>query len=57
MSPSLNGILFTLSASVFFAAMAGSYYANYMAYIDPPIVFSIVDVSIAMILVAVLKPA
>ena len=46
--------LVALGASAFFAAMAGSYYANYMAYIDPPIVFSIVDLSIAMILVAVL---
>lgn len=46
--------LVALAASAFFTGMAGSYYANYMAYIDPPIVFSIVDVSIAMILVAVL---
>ena len=46
--------LVALMASAFFTAMAGSYYANYMAYIDPPIVFSIVDLSIAMILVAVL---
>ncbi|MBI3015487.1 MAG: branched-chain amino acid ABC transporter permease [Candidatus Tectomicrobia bacterium] len=43
-----------LIISAFFTGMAGSFYANYMGYIDPPIVFSIVDVSIAMILVAVL---
>ena len=43
-----------LIISAFFTGAAGSFYANYMSYIDPPIVFSIVDVSIAMILVAVL---
>ncbi|MBI5166751.1 MAG: branched-chain amino acid ABC transporter permease [candidate division NC10 bacterium] len=42
-----------LLISAFFTGMAGSFYANYMAYIDPSIVFSIVDISIAMILVAV----
>lgn len=46
--------LVALILSAFFTGMGGSFYANYMAYIDPSIVFSIVDLSIAMILVAVL---
>jgi branched-chain amino acid transport system permease protein len=46
--------LLALILSAFFTGMGGSFYANYMAYIDPGIVFSIVDISIAMILVAVL---
>jgi len=50
----MRGKLLALLLSAFFTGMGGSFYANYMLYIDPAIVFSIIDVSIAMILVAVL---
>lgn len=46
--------LLALSISAFFTGVMGSFFANYTSYIDPYIVFSIGDVSIAMVLVVVL---
>jgi branched-chain amino acid transport system permease protein len=46
--------LYALMISAFFTGVAGSFFANYTSYIDPYIVFSIGDVSIAMVLVVVL---
>lgn len=46
--------LFALIISAFFTGVMGSFFANYTSYIDPYIVFSIGDVSIAMVLVVVL---
>ena len=46
--------LLALSISAFFTGIMGAFYANYTSYIDPYIVFSIGDVSIAMVLVVVL---
>ena len=46
--------IFALMASAFFTGMLGCFFANYTTFIDPYIVFSIVDVSIAAVLVVVL---
>lgn len=46
--------LFALILSAFFTGVMGAFFANYTNYIDPYIVFSIGDVSIAMVLIAVL---
>jgi branched-chain amino acid transport system permease protein len=49
--------LVSLLISAFFTGVAGSFYMNYMGFIDPGIVFSIADVSIMMILVTMLGGA
>jgi len=49
--------LLSLLISAFFTGAAGSFYMNYMGFIDPGIVFSIPDVSIMMILVTMLGGA
>ena len=46
--------LLALIISAFFTGVAGAFYANYTTFIDPYIVFSIVDVSIAVVLVVAL---
>jgi branched-chain amino acid transport system permease protein len=46
--------LLSLSISAFFTGVMGSFFANYTVFIDPYIVFSIGDVSIAIVLVVVL---
>ncbi len=46
--------LLALIISAFFTGIMGSFFANYTNYIDPYIVFSIGDVSIAMVLIVVL---
>jgi len=46
--------LLSLVISAFFTGMIGCFFANYTTFIDPYIVFSIVDVSIAMVLVVAL---
>jgi len=49
--------LLSLLLSAFFTGSAGSFYMNYMGFIDPGIVFSIADISIMMILVTMLGGA
>jgi branched-chain amino acid transport system permease protein len=49
--------LFSLLISAFFTGLTGAFYMNYMAFIDPHVVFSLVDVSIMMILVVMLGGA
>jgi branched-chain amino acid transport system permease protein len=46
--------LFSLMLSAFLTGLLGGFFAPYQGYIDPDVVFSIVDISIAMIVVAVL---
>jgi len=46
--------LVALGISAFFTGITGAFFANYTNYIDPYIVFSIGDVSIAMVLIVVL---
>ncbi len=46
--------LYSLLISSFLTGVAGAYYMNYMAFIDPSIVFSIENISIMMILVTML---
>jgi branched-chain amino acid transport system permease protein len=46
--------LYSLIISAFFTGIIGSFFANYTQFIDPYIVFSIGEVSIAMVLVVVL---
>ena len=49
--------LYSLLISAFFTGVAGSFYMNYLGFIDPGIVFSIADISIMMILVTMLGGA
>jgi branched-chain amino acid transport system permease protein len=49
--------LVSLLISAFFTGVAGSFYMNYMGFIDPGIVFSLPDISIMMILVTMLGGA
>jgi branched-chain amino acid transport system permease protein len=49
--------LISLLISAFFTGVAGSFYMNYMGFIDPGIVFSLPDISIMMILVTMLGGA
>src|SRR5262249_41242549 len=49
--------LYSLLISAFFTGVAGSFYMNYLGFIDPGIVFSISDISIMMILVTMLGGA
>ena len=46
--------LLSLVISAFFTGMVGCFFANYTTFIDPYIVFSIVDISIAVVLVVAL---
>ena len=46
--------LYSLLISAFFTGVAGSFYMNYMGFIDPGIVFSVHDISVMMILVTML---
>ncbi len=46
--------LSSLILSAFLTGLLGGFFAPYQGYIDPDVVFSIVDISIAMIVVAVL---
>ena len=49
--------LISLLISSFFTGLTGGFYMNYMAYIDPSVVFALTDVSIMMILVVMLGGA
>ncbi len=49
--------LYALIASVFFTALAGAFYMNYMAFIQPDVVFDLTDISIMMILCVMLGGA
>ncbi len=49
--------LYSLLVSAFFTGVAGSFYMNYMGFIDPFIVFSIENISIMVILVVMLGGA
>ena len=42
--------MLALAVSAFFTGLAGAIYANYFAYIEPNVVFSIVEISLATIL-------
>lgn len=44
----------SLMISSFFTGLAGAFYMNYMAFIDPHVVFSLHDISIMAILVAII---
>jgi branched-chain amino acid transport system permease protein len=44
----------SLMVSSFFTGIAGAFYMNYMAFIDPHVVFSLHDISIMAILVAII---
>jgi branched-chain amino acid transport system permease protein len=46
--------LYSLLISAFFTGAAGSFYMNYLGFIDPGIVFSVHDISVMMILVTML---
>src|SRR6266511_424536 len=46
--------LYSLLISAFFTGVAGSFYMNYLGFIDPGIVFSLHDISVMMILVTML---
>lgn len=46
--------LYALLISAFFTGAAGSFYMNYLGFIDPGIVFSVHDISVMMILVTML---
>jgi branched-chain amino acid transport system permease protein len=46
--------MLALTISAFFTGLAGAIYANYFAYIEPNVVFSVVEVSLATYLIAVL---
>jgi len=46
--------LYSLLISAFFTGVAGSFYMNYLGFIDPGIVFSVHNISVMMILVTML---
>jgi branched-chain amino acid transport system permease protein len=46
--------LYALLVSAAFTGLAGAFYMNFMGYIEPKIVFSIVNISIMMVLVVML---
>jgi branched-chain amino acid transport system permease protein len=49
--------LYSLLVSAFFTGVAGSFYMNYMGFIDPGIVFGVEQISVMMILVVMLGGA
>ena len=52
--PTTRYKMLSLCISAFFTGVAGSFYLNYMGFIDPSIVFSLPDISIMVILVAII---
>lgn len=46
--------MLALAVSAFFTGVAGAFYANYFAYIEPNVVFSAVEISLATYLIVVL---
>ncbi len=46
--------MLALGVSAFFTGVAGAFYANYFAYIEPNVVFSAVEISLATYLIVVL---
>ena len=46
--------MLALAVSAFFTGLAGALYANYFAYIEPTVVFSAVEISLATYLIVVL---
>ncbi|MGP8051715.1 MAG: branched-chain amino acid ABC transporter permease [Desulfobaccales bacterium] len=55
--PSTRYKLYALIPSVFLTALAGAFYMNYMAFIQPEVVFNLTDISIMMILCVMLGGA
>jgi len=55
--PTTKYKLLSFSISAFFTGLVGSLFMNYNGYVDPDIVFSLVDISIMMILVVMLGGA
>ncbi len=52
--PTTRYKMFSLCISAFLTGTAGSFYLNYMGFIDPSIVFSLPDISIMVILVVII---
>ena len=52
--PTTRYKMLSLCISAFFTGVVGSFYLNYMGFIDPSIVFSLPDISIMVILVAII---
>jgi branched-chain amino acid transport system permease protein len=52
--PTTRYKMFSLCISAFMTGTVGSFYLNYMGFIDPSIVFSLPDISIMVILVAII---
>jgi branched-chain amino acid transport system permease protein len=55
--PTTRYKMYALIPSVFFTALAGAFYMNYMAFIQPDVVFNLTDISIMMILCVMLGGA
>lgn len=55
--PTTKYKILSFSISAFFTGLVGSFFMNYNGYVDPDIVFSLVDISIMMILVVMLGGA
>ncbi len=55
--PTTKYKMYALIPSALFTALAGAFYMNYMAYIQPQIVFNLGDISIMMILCVMLGGA
>lgn len=52
--PTTKYKIYSLLPSAFFTGLAGAFYTNYVAFIDPHIVFNLADVSVMVILVVML---
>jgi len=52
--PTTRYKLYALLASAFLTGLAGAFYMNYIAFIDPNVVFSLTNVSVMIILVVML---
>lgn len=55
--PTTKYKMYALIPSAFFTGLAGAFYMNYMAYIDPHVVFNLESISIMMILAVMLGGA
>lgn len=55
--PTTKYKMYALIPSAFFTGLAGAFYMNYMAYIDPHVVFNLESISIMMILTVMLGGA
>lgn len=52
--PSTRYKMYAFLPSAFFTGLAGAFYMNYLAFIDPHVVFSLSDISVMVILVVML---